>query len=133
MIGPLRLARVLPLFLARLATRSLRRWAHAALVFASAPLANEALAQTQSDSFVVTNVRVFDGERTHADAEVAVEGGELPPYDAELVLDGKAVGRVTSAAPDRELGVVALAYVRREVPPEATLDLAGRRVTQLGA
>ena len=61
------------------------------------------------------------------------DGRELPPYDEELVLDGKVVGRVTSAAPDRELGVVALAYVRREVPPEATLDLAGRRVTQLGA
>jgi folate-binding protein YgfZ len=64
---------------------------------------------------------------------VAVDGAELPEYDAELVLDGKVVGRVTSSAPDRELGVVARAYVRREVPAEATLELSGRRVTQLGA
>jgi aminomethyltransferase len=64
---------------------------------------------------------------------LAMDGSDLPAYDAELVLEGKAVGRVTSAAPDAEHGVVALAYVRREVPAEATLDLAGRRVTQLGA
>jgi aminomethyltransferase len=64
---------------------------------------------------------------------LAMDGSDLPAYDAELVLEGKAVGRVTSAAPDAEHGVVALAYVRREVPAEATHDLAGRRVTQLGA
>jgi len=64
---------------------------------------------------------------------LAMEGTDLPAYDAELALDGKAVGRVTSAAPDPEHGVVALAYVRREVPAEATLDLSGRRITQLGA
>jgi len=64
---------------------------------------------------------------------LAMEGSDLPAHDGELTLDGKAVGRVTSAAPDHEHGVVALAYVRREVPAEATLDLAGRRVTQLGA
>jgi folate-binding protein YgfZ len=75
----------------------------------------------------------FRGHPNRGLRVVAVDGGELPPYDEELVLDGKVVGRVTSAAPDRELGVVALAYVRREVPPEATLDLAGRRVTQLDA
>ena len=64
---------------------------------------------------------------------LAMEGSDLPAYDADLALDGKVVGRVTSAAPDREHGVVALAYVRREVPAEATLDLSGRPVTQLGA
>ncbi len=64
---------------------------------------------------------------------LAIEGADLPVYDAELALDGKAVGRVTSAAPDPAHGVVALAYVRREVPVEATLDLSGRRITQLGA
>ena len=47
---------------------------------------------------------------------VAIEGSDLPIYDAELALDGKAVGRVTSAAPDSAHGVVALAYIRREVP-----------------
>ncbi len=62
---------------------------------------------------------------------LAVDGGELPAYDAELTLDGKVVGRVTSAAPDPEHGVVALAYVRREVPAEAVLELGGRRVSQV--
>src|SRR6478736_3594424 len=62
---------------------------------------------------------------------VAMEGSDLPVYDAELALDGKAVGRVTSAAPDSAHGVVALAYVRREVPADAALDLAGRPVRQL--
>ncbi len=61
---------------------------------------------------------------------LALEGGELPAYDAELTLDGKAVGRVTSAAPDPEHGVVVLAYVRREVPDDATLDLSGRPARQ---
>ena len=44
-----------------------------------------------------------------------LEGDELPAYDAELSLDGKAVGRITSAVADGD-GVLALAYVRREVP-----------------
>ena len=48
---------------------------------------------------------------------LALEDAELPDYDAELTLDGKVVGRVTSAAPDPEHGVVALAFVRREVQP----------------
>ncbi len=61
---------------------------------------------------------------------VALPGDELPAYDAELTLDGKVVGRVTSAAPDPDHGVVALAYVRREVPPDAVLDLAGRPAAQ---
>jgi folate-binding protein YgfZ len=62
---------------------------------------------------------------------LAVEGDELPAYDAELALDGKVVGRVTSTAPDPTSGIVALAYVRREVPPDAALSLGERRVTQL--
>lgn len=62
---------------------------------------------------------------------LALEGGELPSYDAELSLDGKVVGRVTSAAPDADHGVVALAYVRREVPDDVVLDLAGRPARQL--
>ena len=57
--------------------------------------------------------------------------GEPPSAGAELDLDGKVVGRVTSTAPDPEHGLLALAYVRREVPPDADLALAGRRVTQL--
>jgi folate-binding protein YgfZ len=61
---------------------------------------------------------------------LSIDGDELPEYDAELVRQGKAVGRVTSAARDGD-GVVALGYVRTEVPRDAVLDLGGRAVTQL--
>jgi folate-binding protein YgfZ len=50
-------------------------------------------------------------------------GGDLPSPETELELDGKVVGRITSAARDGD-HVVALAYVRREVPEGAKLDLA---------
>jgi tRNA-modifying protein YgfZ len=53
-----------------------------------------------------------------------VELDELPPYDAQLVHEGKVVGRVTSAAARADGSVVALAYVRVEVPPDAPLELA---------
>jgi tRNA-modifying protein YgfZ len=56
--------------------------------------------------------------------------GEEPERDAELTLDGKVVGRVTSAAPDPERGVVALAYVRREVPDDAELRVGSALATQ---
>ena len=62
---------------------------------------------------------------------LASDGTSPPAYDAELSLDGRVVGRVTSAARDPEHGVLMLAYVRREVPGDATLDLAGRGVRQL--
>ena len=45
-----------------------------------------------------------------------LEGDDVPPYDAEVTLDGKAVGRITSAVPGLALG-----YVRREVPDDAEL------------
>ena len=53
-----------------------------------------------------------------------------PEYDAELELEGKVVGRVTSAAPDGD-GIVALGYVRVEVPGDAVLRLGTRSVRQL--
>ena len=59
-----------------------------------------------------------------------LEGEELPAYDAELELDGKVVGRVTSATHDGD-GVVALGYVRVEVPRDAVLRLGTRSVAQL--
>jgi folate-binding protein YgfZ len=68
----------------------------------------------------------FRGHPNRGLRVVALDGGELPAYDAELALDGKPVGRVTSAAADPELGIVALAYVRREVPTDATLTLGER-------
>jgi folate-binding protein YgfZ len=52
-----------------------------------------------------------------------LELADVPEYDAELVLDGKAVGRVTSAARRADGSVVALAYVRTEVPEDAPLEL----------
>lgn len=56
-----------------------------------------------------------------------IEGDELPEYDAELELEGKAVGRVTSAARDGDR-IVALGYVRVEVPRDAVLRLGEREV-----
>jgi folate-binding protein YgfZ len=53
-----------------------------------------------------------------------LELDELPEHGTELVHDGKAVGRVTSAARRADGSVVALAYVRTEVPADAQLDLA---------
>jgi folate-binding protein YgfZ len=66
--------------------------------------------------------RVLRGLRT-----LVVEGEELPAYDAELSLGDKVVGRVTSAAREGD-HVLALAYVRTEVPKGATLHLGEREV-----
>jgi folate-binding protein YgfZ len=46
---------------------------------------------------------------------------EVPALDSEVRFGEKAVGRVTSAVQDGDGRVVALAYVRREVPPAAEL------------
>jgi folate-binding protein YgfZ len=53
-----------------------------------------------------------------------LELGEVPDVDAELVHDGKAVGRVTSAARRPDGSIVALAYVRTEIPADAQFELA---------
>jgi tRNA-modifying protein YgfZ len=50
----------------------------------------------------------------------------LPDDDAPLLHDGREVGRVTSAARREDGTVVALAYVRTEVPNDAPLALAAR-------
>ena len=55
-----------------------------------------------------------------------VELEDLPDYDAPLAHDGREVGRVTSAARRADGTVVALAYVRTEVPDDAPLALAAR-------
>jgi hypothetical protein len=49
---------------------------------------------------------------------------DVPEYDAELLHEGKVVGRVTSAARRPDGSVVALAYVRAEVPDDAPLAFA---------
>ena len=59
-----------------------------------------------------------------------LEGDELPDYDAELTYDSKVVGRVTSSARDGD-GVIALGYVRVEVPEDAQLRLGERIASQL--
>jgi folate-binding protein YgfZ len=61
---------------------------------------------------------------------LVIEGAELPDYDAELTYEGKAIGRVTSAALDGAQ-VVALAYVRVEVPRDAAVRLGDRDARQL--
>jgi folate-binding protein YgfZ len=48
--------------------------------------------------------------------------GDWPVPGAEVVVDGKSVGALTSVAPD-ELRTGALGYVRREVEPPASVDL----------
>jgi tRNA-modifying protein YgfZ len=61
---------------------------------------------------------------------LSLEGEELPEPDAELVHGDKVVGRVTSAA--RANGaVVALAYVRVEVPPDAELAVGRSKARPL--
>ena len=55
---------------------------------------------------------------------------ELPETETEIVYAGKPVGRITSAAAAPE-GAVALAYVRREVPADAELEVGSSRATQL--
>jgi folate-binding protein YgfZ len=62
---------------------------------------------------------------------LALDGCELPAYDAELSFDGKVIGRITSAARDPDHGIVALAYVRREVPADAPLIAGTATVRQL--
>jgi tRNA-modifying protein YgfZ len=53
---------------------------------------------------------------------LAIDGDDLPEPDAELRYGEKAVGRVTSAARANG-GIIALAYVRVEVPPDAVLEV----------
>jgi folate-binding protein YgfZ len=55
-----------------------------------------------------------------------LELDDVPPYDTELLHDGKPVGRVTSAARRPDGSVVGLAFVRVEVPEGAPLELALR-------
>jgi tRNA-modifying protein YgfZ len=55
-----------------------------------------------------------------------VELDDQPEYDAPLLHDGREVGRVTSSARRADGRVVALAYVRTEVPDDAPLALAAR-------
>jgi folate-binding protein YgfZ len=71
--------------------------------------------------------------RGHANRGLRVltwEGSELPEYDAPLAYEGKDVGRVTSAAHDGNC-IVALAYVRVEVPGDAILQVGAAQARPL--
>jgi folate-binding protein YgfZ len=48
--------------------------------------------------------------------------GDWPPVGAEIVVDGKVVGALTSVAP-AELPTGALGYVRREIEPPSAVEL----------
>jgi folate-binding protein YgfZ len=61
---------------------------------------------------------------------LAWDGVELPEYDAPLSYEGKEIGRVTSAARDGDR-IVALAYVRVEVPADAELAVGTARARPL--
>jgi len=67
--------------------------------------------------------------RGHANRGLRVlELADLPEPETELVYEGKAVGRVTSAVVG-PAGAVALAYVRREVPADAELTVGAHTAT----
>jgi tRNA-modifying protein YgfZ len=71
--------------------------------------------------------------RGHANRGLRVlelDGDAVPEYDAEVSYEGKAVGRITSAVRDGEQ-VVALAYVRTEVPEEAVLQIGNASARSL--
>lgn len=69
----------------------------------------------------------YRGHANRALRVLELEDGHVPAYDADLVQDGKPVGRITSAVPG-----LALAYVRVEVPAEAVLEADGRPVRLIG-
>jgi folate-binding protein YgfZ len=69
--------------------------------------------------------------RGHANRGLRVLSLEnLPEPGTEILYEGKNVGRITSAA-SADGGVLALAYVRREVPEDAELEVGHSRATQL--
>jgi folate-binding protein YgfZ len=54
----------------------------------------------------------------------------LPPHGAPVELDGQRVGFVTSSARHYELGLIALALVKRNTPHDAALTAGGVPTTQ---
>ena len=71
--------------------------------------------------------------RGHANRGLRVltlDGDELPGYDAEVLFQGRPVGRVTSVARDGDR-IVALAYVRVEVPLDVELEVGAAKARPL--
>lgn len=56
--------------------------------------------------------------------------GDLPAAGAPIINDDRAVGTLGTTAQHHELGPVGLALVKRSVPVEATLDVAGIAAAQ---
>ncbi len=63
---------------------------------------------------------------------LAIEAAVPPSRDTPVRFEGKDVGRITSAVCDPEHGVVALAYVRREVPADGVLEIDGAEAQIIG-
>jgi folate-binding protein YgfZ len=57
-------------------------------------------------------------------------GHTLPERGAEVEVDGRAVGRMTSVARHHELGPIALAVVKRNTPLDAVCTVAGLSASQ---
>ncbi|HEX9417206.1 MAG TPA: hypothetical protein VF895_10930 [Gaiellaceae bacterium] len=64
----------------------------------------------------------YRGHANRALRVLGVEAEKPPNYDQELTYEGKAIGRITSAARRPDGSIVALAYVRSEVPADAKLS-----------
>jgi tRNA-modifying protein YgfZ len=72
--------------------------------------------------------------RGHANRGLRVlhlEGHDVPGFDTPVEHDGDPVGRITSAVLDPAGGIAALAFVRREVPGDATLTAGGLAARQI--
>jgi folate-binding protein YgfZ len=57
-------------------------------------------------------------------------GHTLPERGAEVEVDGRVVGRLTSVARHHELGPIALAVIKRNTPPDAVCTTAGLSASQ---
>jgi tRNA-modifying protein YgfZ len=72
----------------------------------------------------------YRGHANRGLRRLLLEAAEPPAPETEIRLDGKVVGRVTSAV--RSNGrVLALGYLRKEVPEDARLDVGGAAATPL--
>ena len=54
----------------------------------------------------------------------------LPDRDSEVMVDGTVIGRLTSVTQHYEHGPLALAVVKRSVPLDAVVDVAGVSASQ---
>lgn len=70
----------------------------------------------------------YRGHANRALRVLRIESAQPPPYDAEIEHEGRTVGRVTSAVA-ADGAVLALGYVRTEVPADAVLTVRGAAAT----